>query len=71
MQQLPVWHYYAYLGLYNVAYIFDDSLMVALAVFTLSRRKLQERAGRWLKLVSGIVMIGLGVLLLIRPDWLI
>ena len=71
LQQLPVWHYYAYLGLYNVAYIFDDSLMVALAVFTLSRRKLQERAGRWLKLVSGIVMIGLGVLLLMRPDWLI
>lgn len=70
LQQLPVWHYYAYLGLYNVAYIFDDSLMVALAVFTLSRRKLQERAGRWLKLVSGIVMIGLGALLLIRPDWL-
>lgn len=70
MQQLPTWEYYGYLGLYNLAYILDDSLMVALAVFTLSRRKLQESAGRWLKLVSGIVMSGLGALLLIRPDWL-
>lgn len=71
MQQMPSWEYYGYLGLYNLAYIFDDSLMVMIAVVTLSRRKLQERAGRWLKLVSGIVMAGLGGLLLMKPDWLI
>jgi len=34
---------------------------------SLSRRKLQERVGRWLKLVSGIVMVGLGGLLLMNP----
>lgn len=50
MQQLPTWEYYGYLGLYNLAYILDDSLMVTIAVVTLSRRKLQEHAGRWLKL---------------------
>jgi glutaredoxin len=71
MQQMSSWEYYGYLGLYNLAYIFDDSLMVMIAVVTLSRRKLQERAGRWLKLVSGIVMAGLGGLLLMKPDWLI
>jgi len=26
--------------------------------------------GRWLKLVSGIVLLGLGLTLLARPDWL-
>jgi threonine/homoserine/homoserine lactone efflux protein len=41
-----------------------------LAVATLSRRKVQERAGRVLKLVSGAAMIGLGLLLILRPDWL-
>ena len=70
LQQIPSWEYYGYLGLYNLAYIFDDSLMVIIAVTTLSRRKLQERAGRWLKLGSGIVMAGLGGILLVRPDWL-
>ena len=70
LQQMPSWEYYGYLGLYNLAYIFDDSLMVMIAVVTLSRRKLQERAGRWLKLMSGIVMVGLGGLLLMKPDWL-
>jgi threonine/homoserine/homoserine lactone efflux protein len=44
--------------------------MLALAVITLSRRRLQERAGRWLKLVSGGVMLGLGVVLIGRPAWL-
>ena len=70
LQQMPAWEYYSYLGLYNLAYIFDDSLMVTIAVVTLSRRKLQERAGRWLKLVNGAVMVGLGILLLMKPEWL-
>ncbi len=71
LQQMPSWEYYGYLGLYNLAYIFDDSLMVLIAVITLSRRKLQDRAGRWLKLVSGIVMVVLGGILLMKPDWLL
>jgi glutaredoxin len=70
LQQMPAWEYYGYLGLYNLAYIFDDSIMVMIAVVTLSRRKLQERAGRWLKLTSGLVMAGLGAVLLLQPKWL-
>lgn len=70
LQQMPSWEYYGYLGLYNLAYILDDSLMVTIAVVTLSRRKLQERAGRWLKLTSGLVMAGLGAVLLLQPKWL-
>lgn len=62
---------YGYLGLYVVAYMFDDSIMVAVAVATLSRFKLQEAGGRWLKLVSGVVILSLGLLLLIRPAWLL
>jgi hypothetical protein len=70
LQQMPSWEYYGYLGLYNLAYIFDDSLMVTIAVVTLSHRKLQERAGRWLKLTSGLVMVGLSAVLLLQPKWL-
>ena len=46
------------------------ALMVVIAVVTLGRRKLEEREGRWLKLISGAVMIGLGLLLLVKPDLL-
>lgn len=70
MQQLPAWEYYGYLGLYNLAYILDDSLMVTIAVVTLSRKRLQEHAGRWLKLIGGTTMFSLGLALIVKPEWL-
>lgn len=70
-QGLNTLEYYGYLGLYNLAYIADDAVMVTIAVVTLSHHKLQEREGRWLKLISGLVMLGLGVLLLIAPERLL
>ena len=66
-QGLTTFEYYGYLGLYNLAYVADDAVMVTIAVITLSHRKLQEREGRWLKLISGLVMLGLGLLLLFAP----
>jgi glutaredoxin len=61
--------YYAYLLLYNLAYLFDDFMVLAIGVITLSQRRLQEKEGRWLKLVSGMVMVGLGFYLLVAPGW--
>ncbi|MEW5740265.1 MAG: glutaredoxin family protein [Myxococcota bacterium] len=69
-QRLPAWQNYGYLALYNLAYVVDDALMVTLAVVTLSRRRLQEKEGRWLKLLSGVVMLALALVLLFRPGWL-
>lgn len=69
-QKLDPAAHYAYLGLYIVGYIFDDSLMVGTAVIALSSRKLTEHTGRWLKLLSGAVMLVLGGVLILRPEWL-
>lgn len=55
--------YYGYLLLYNAAYMLDDVIVLAIGVITLSRHRLQEKEGRWLKLVAGLVMIALGVYL--------
>ena len=71
LQRLPAWANYLYLALYNVAYMTDDILMVTIVVVTLSHRKMQETEGRWLKLVSGVVIVALGLVLLVRPEWLI
>jgi len=61
---------YGYLGLYIAAYMFDDALMVAGVVLSLSRFKLQETGGRWLKLISGGVILVLGLAMLFKPEWL-
>jgi uncharacterized membrane protein HdeD (DUF308 family) len=70
LQNYPAWKNYAYLGLYIIAYMFDDSLMVAVVVVTLGKNKLQETQGRWLKLISGLVILLLGLVLLFKPEWL-
>jgi glutaredoxin len=70
-QALNPFAYYGYLGLYIVGYVADDTVMVATAVVALGSRKLTERGGRWLKLLSGIVMLALGAVLIVWPDWLL
>jgi glutaredoxin len=69
-RDLPTWQYYGYLALYNMFYMLDDSLLLAAAVVTLRMSKLQERGGRALKLISGVVMLLLGLALVLRPEWL-
>ncbi len=57
--------YYGYLLLYNLMYMLDDIVVLAIGVVTLSQRRLQEKEGRWLKLIAGFVMVGLGIYLLV------
>ena len=60
--------YYGYLLLYNLAYMLDDVIILSIGVITLSQHRLQQREGQWLKLISGLVMIGLGLYLMMRPS---
>ncbi len=69
-QEYPAWKEYSYIALYNLAYMFDDSLMVGIVVVTLGKRKLQETQGRWLKLVSGVTILLLGLVMLFKPELL-
>ena len=71
LQQLNTSQYYLYLLLYNIAYMFDDAFMVGLVVFTMSKQRLEEEQGRWLKLLSGSIIFILGALLILRPSLLI
>ncbi|MDO8312309.1 MAG: glutaredoxin family protein [Sideroxyarcus sp.] len=64
LQQLDSLSYYGYLLLYDLAYMLDDVIILAIGVITLSQHRLQEKEGRWLKLISGLVMVALGVYLL-------
>ncbi|HET7832912.1 MAG TPA: NrdH-redoxin [Gallionella sp.] len=67
LQHLDSLSYYGYLLLYDLAYMLDDMIVLAIGVITLSQHRLQEREGRWLKLLSGLVMVILGLYLLLAP----
>lgn len=62
--------YYAYLGLYNLIYILPLLAIVLVFTFTLGARKLGEQQGRVLKLLSGLMMLGLGLVMLAAPELL-
>lgn len=67
LQHLDSLSNYGYLLLYDLAYMLDDVIVLAMGIFTLSQTRPQEQNGRVLKLVSGLVLVGLGMyLLLIR-----
>ena len=71
LQQLNTLQYYLYLLLYNIAYMFDDALMVGVVIFTMNKQRLGEQQGRWLKLLSGSIIFILGILLMSKPSLLI
>lgn len=59
---------YGYLAAYNFIYVVPLAAIVAVFAGTLGARKLTEREGRLLKLMSGVMMLELGGLLLLAPE---
>lgn len=59
--------YYFYLALYNIVYMIPLGVIVSFFVFTLGSRKLTEWQGRVMKLASGLMMLGLASVLLLKP----
>lgn len=70
LHNLERWQYYAGLALYNVIYVVPLLVIVIIFTFTLGARKLSEWHGRVLKLVSGMMMLLLGLALLVNPGLL-
>jgi thiol-disulfide isomerase/thioredoxin len=70
LDRLEPWQYYAWLAAYNVIYVIPLLAIVIVFVRTMGARKLSENEGRILKLVSGFMMLGFGLILLVAPQWL-
>ncbi|BCG64372.1 MAG: hypothetical protein methR_P2145 [Methyloprofundus sp.] len=70
LNELSSSQYYLYLALYNIIYIVPLLLIVILFAVTLGGKKLSEQEGRLLKLLSGSMMLGLGLILFLKPEWL-
>ncbi|MBW2988056.1 hypothetical protein KY318_00975 [Candidatus Woesearchaeota archaeon] len=68
LHQLSKLGYYLYLVLYNVIYVIPLFIIVLLFTLTLGAKKLTKEQGEALKLVSGLMMLGLGALLLLKPE---
>jgi thiol-disulfide isomerase/thioredoxin len=70
LNELDTTTYYLYLAAYNAIYIIPLALIVLVFTWTLGARRLSEREGRILKLMSGLMMLGLGLVLVVMPAFL-
>jgi hypothetical protein len=67
LREADTFVYYLYLVLYNIIYVIPLLIIVLLFVMKFGSRKLGEAEGRLLKLMSGMMMLGLGALMLVAP----
>jgi len=70
LSDLAKWQYYAYLLLYIVVFMLDDLFVFFIAMTTLQMKALSSHYTRWSGLVGGIIIIIIGILLLLKPGWL-
>ena len=68
LHELSTPGYYGYLALYNIIYVIPLFTIVIVFTLTLGTWKLREETSRTLKLLSGIMMLSLGLVLVTSPD---
>ncbi len=67
LHNLSTMEYYLYLAFYNIVYVIPLAFIVLIFTITLGAKKMTKLQGRTLKLISGLMMLGLGSVLLINP----
>lgn len=70
LNPLPLWQHYAYLGLYILVFMADDLLVFVSAMLALEMTGIGQRYTRWSKLAGGLILLVIGLLILLKPEWL-
>jgi len=70
LSELSTAQHYLYLAFYNAIYVLPLLIIVVIFCFTLGSRKLSAAEGSALKLLSGLMMLGLGLVLIVAPGLL-
>jgi thiol-disulfide isomerase/thioredoxin len=58
------------LGVYILVYLLDELIIFGIAVVTLRASKMEEKHGRILKLIGGVLMAALALVLIFRPEFM-
>ena len=58
-------------GAYMLMYMLDDIIVFSLALWSFEKIGLTHKYSKWTTLVGGILMILLGLIMLLMPEWLV
>ncbi len=69
LSNLQTWQYYAYIALYDLAFMFDDLLIFG-SVLLITSNTAGEKYAKYCKIIGGLIMFVLGIMLLFAPQLL-
>ena len=58
------------LAIYMFIYLIDELFFFGVAVVSMKASRIEEKHGRFLKLISGILIFALGLVMLVEPEWM-
>ena len=67
---MPTWQYYAYILLYITVFMLDDLVIFVAAMKTLEFAGVGTKYTRASNLIGGVLLLALGAVMLLRPEWL-
>ena len=59
-----------YMGLYLLFFLIDDILIFVIAMKTLKIKGISNKYTKYSHLIGGVIMVLLGILMAIKPEWL-
>ncbi|MGI6324659.1 MAG: hypothetical protein ACOXZS_01775 [Bacilli bacterium] len=70
LNEVSGYGYYWYLLLYIIIFMFDDMMIFIIAMITLKMTGMSTKYAKYSHLVGGILMVTIGILLVLKPEWL-
>ena len=62
--------YFTYIGLYILFFMLDDIIIFTLSMITLKSKAISTKYNKYSHLIGGIIMLIIGLLIILKPDWL-
>ena len=59
-----------YLLLYDLFYMLDDIVIFYIAMFTFNIKGISNKYSKYSNLIGGIIIFLIGLLLLLKPEWI-
>lgn len=61
---------FIYIGIYIIFFLIDDIIVFTISMYTMKAPGISTKYGKYSHLIGGLIMLLIGLLLIIKPEWL-
>ena len=61
---------FIYIGIYIIFFLIDDIIVFTISMYTMKATVISTKYGKYSHLIGGLIMLLIGLLLIIKPEWL-